>query len=66
MSFLTCSPSGSALISGNDNHVAVMEVMGEFIYPEIENLPGYLKNIAFWYPLIFSINAPSGRLETLI
>jgi arylsulfatase len=37
----TCSPTRSALLSGNDNHVAGLGVMGEFIYPEIEKLPGY-------------------------
>jgi arylsulfatase len=37
----TCSPTRAALLSGNDNHVAGMGVMAEFIYPEIENLPGY-------------------------
>jgi arylsulfatase len=37
----TCSPTRAALLSGNDNHVAGMGVMGEFIYPEIANLPGY-------------------------
>jgi arylsulfatase len=37
----TCSPTRSALLSGNDNHVAGVGVMREFIYPEIENLPGY-------------------------
>ncbi|MBT8462064.1 MAG: arylsulfatase, partial [Gemmatimonadetes bacterium] len=37
----TCSPTRSALLSGNDNHVAGLGVMGEFIYPEIADLPGY-------------------------
>jgi len=37
----TCSPTRSVLLSGNDNHVAGLGVMGEMSYPEIENLPGY-------------------------
>lgn len=37
----TCSPSRTALLSGNDNHVAGMGVMGEFVYPAIANQPGY-------------------------
>jgi len=37
----TCSPTRSSLMTGNDNHVAGMGVMGEFIYPEIADLPGY-------------------------
>jgi arylsulfatase len=42
----TCSPTRSALLSGNDNHVAGMGVMSEFIYPEIEKLPGYVGHLA--------------------
>jgi arylsulfatase len=42
----TCSPTRSALLSGNDNHVAGMGVMGEFIYPEIKGLPGYVGHLA--------------------
>jgi arylsulfatase len=37
----TCSPTRASLLSGNDNHVAGMGVMAEFIYPAIEGLPGY-------------------------
>ncbi len=37
----TCSPTRSALMSGNDNHVAGMGVMSEFIYPGIANQTGY-------------------------
>ncbi len=37
----TCSPTRSALMSGNTNHVAGMGVMSEFIYPAIENRLGY-------------------------
>jgi arylsulfatase len=42
----TCSPTRAALLSGNDNHVAGMGVMGEFIYPEIADLPGYVGHLA--------------------
>ncbi len=37
----TCSPTRSSLLTGNDNHVAGMGVMSEFIYPEIAGLAGY-------------------------
>ncbi len=37
----TCSPTRSALLTGSDNHVAGMGVMGEFIYPQIAGLAGY-------------------------
>jgi len=37
----TCSPTRSALMSGNTNHFAGMGVMAEFIYPAIEGRPGY-------------------------
>jgi arylsulfatase len=42
----TCSPTRAALMSGNDNHVAGMGVMSEFIYPEIAGLPGYAGHLA--------------------
>jgi arylsulfatase len=42
----TCSPTRSALLSGNDNHVAGLGVMGEFIYPEIADRPGYAGHLA--------------------
>jgi arylsulfatase len=42
----TCSPTRAALLSGNDNHVAGMGVMGEFRYPEIADLPGYAGHLA--------------------
>ncbi len=42
----TCSPTRAALLSGNDNHVAGMGVMSEFIYPEIAELPGYVGHLA--------------------
>jgi arylsulfatase len=39
----TCSPTRSALLTGNDNHVAGMGVMEETIYPALDalQLPGY-------------------------
>jgi arylsulfatase len=42
----TCSPTRAALLSGNDNHVAGMGVMSEFIYPEIAALPGYAGHLS--------------------
>ena len=42
----TCSPTRAALMSGNDNHVAGMGVMAEFIYPAVANLPGYAGHLA--------------------
>ena len=42
----TCSPTRAALMSGNDNHVAGMGVMAEFVYPAIANLPGYVGHLA--------------------
>jgi arylsulfatase len=42
----TCSPSRAALLSGNDNHVAGMGVMSEFIYPAIAGLPGYVGHLS--------------------
>ncbi len=42
----TCSPTRAALMSGNDNHVAGMGVMAEFIYPAIEGLPGYVGHLS--------------------
>jgi arylsulfatase len=39
----TCSPTRSALLTGNDNHVAGFGIMGEMDYPALHNLalPGY-------------------------
>jgi arylsulfatase len=42
----TCSPTRAALLSGADNHVAGMGVMGEFIYPAIKDLPGYVGHLS--------------------
>jgi hypothetical protein len=42
----TCSPTRAALMSGNDNHVAGLGVMAEFIYPAIEKLPGYAGHLS--------------------
>ena len=39
----TCSPTRSALLTGNDNHVAGLGIMSELDYPQLHNLylPGY-------------------------
>ncbi len=39
----TCSPTRSALLTGNDNHVAGLGIMEEVDYPQLHNLqlPGY-------------------------
>jgi arylsulfatase A-like enzyme len=37
----TCSPTRSALLTGNDNHIAGLGIMGEASYPELKGLPGY-------------------------
>lgn len=39
----TCSPTRSALLTGNDNHVAGFGIMSEMDYPRLHNqhLPGY-------------------------
>lgn len=39
----TCSPTRSALLTGNDNHVAGLGIMGEADYPALHDLhlPGY-------------------------
>jgi len=56
----TCSPTRSALLSGNDNHVAGMGVMAEFIYPEIEGLPGYVGHLADQVAIIPEILRQAG------
>jgi len=40
----SCSPTRSALLTGNDNHVAGMGIMSEMDYPFLHNkqLPGYM------------------------
>lgn len=37
----TCSPTRSVLLTGNDNHIAGLGVMGEASYPELKGLSGY-------------------------
>jgi arylsulfatase A-like enzyme len=37
----TCSPTRSVLLTGNDNHVAGLGIMGEASYPALKGLPGY-------------------------
>jgi arylsulfatase len=40
----TCSPTRSALLTGNDNHVAGLGIMSEMDYPTLhhQKLPGYM------------------------
>ncbi|ULQ55798.1 arylsulfatase [Flavihumibacter rivuli] len=44
----TCSPTRSALLTGNDNHVAGLGIMGELDYPALHelNLPGYAAELS--------------------
>jgi len=37
----TCSPTRSVLLTGSDNHIAGLGVMGEASYPELESFPRY-------------------------
>ncbi len=37
----TCSPTRSVLLTGNDNHIAGLGIMGEMTYPALKGLPGY-------------------------
>jgi arylsulfatase A-like enzyme len=37
----TCSPTRSVLLTGYDNHIAGLGVMGEASYPALKGLPGY-------------------------
>jgi len=41
----TCSPTRSALLSGNDNHVAGMGVMSEVSYPQLAGKDGYVGHL---------------------
>jgi arylsulfatase A-like enzyme len=41
----TCSPTRSVLLSGNDNHVAGMGVMGELTYPQLAGKDGYVGHL---------------------
>lgn len=56
----TCSPTRAALMSGNDNHVAGLGVMAEFIYPAIEKLPGYAGHLSDQVATIPEILRESG------
>ncbi len=56
----TCSPTRAALLSGADNHVAGMGVMGEFIYPAIKDLPGYAGRLSEQVPAIPEILRKAG------
>jgi arylsulfatase len=44
----TCSPTRSALLTGNDNHVAGFGVMEEMNYPALhrQQLPGYMAHLS--------------------
>ena len=44
----TCSPTRSALLTGNDNHVAGLGIMSELDYPALHNqhLPGYSAHLS--------------------
>ncbi|ULQ52001.1 arylsulfatase [Flavihumibacter fluvii] len=44
----TCSPTRSALLTGNDNHVAGLGIMSEMDYPALHqlNLPGYRAHLS--------------------
>lgn len=44
----TCSPTRSALLTGNDNHVAGLGIMSELDYPALHNqhLPGYAAHLS--------------------
>jgi arylsulfatase len=44
----TCSPSRSALLTGNDNHVAGVGIMSEMDYPALhdQQLPGYSASLS--------------------
>lgn len=37
----TCSPTRSVLLTGSDNHIAGLGIMGEVKYPALDGLPGY-------------------------
>lgn len=41
-----CSPTRSCLLTGNDNHVAGIGIMGEATYPALEGLPGYTGHLS--------------------
>jgi len=42
----TCSPTRSVLLSGSDNHVAGLGVMGELSYPQIAGKDGYTGHLS--------------------
>lgn len=57
----TCSPTRSALLTGNDNHVAGLGIMNEMDYPALQQqqLPGYsgyLSNEVVTIPELLSSN----------
>lgn len=55
----TCSPTRSVLLTGKDNHIAGLGIMGEASYPELKGLPGYtghLSNQVITLPEILQSN----------
>jgi arylsulfatase A-like enzyme len=42
----TCSPTRSVLLTGNDNHIAGLGIMGEASYPALKGLPGYTGHLS--------------------
>src|SRR5512137_2064970 len=58
----TCSPTRSALLTGNDNHVAGMGVMEETIYPALAqlDLPGYAGHLSSQVTTIPEILSQAG------
>jgi arylsulfatase len=58
----TCSPTRSALLTGNDNHVAGLGVMEETMYPDLSQLQlpgyaGYLSNEVITIPEVLLQNS---------
>ena len=58
----TCSPTRSALLTGNDNHVAGLGIMSEMDYPALHNqkLPGYSGHLSDQVVTIEEILQESG------
>jgi len=42
----TCSPTRSVLLTGKDNHIAGLGIMGEASYPALKGLPGYTGHLS--------------------
>lgn len=58
----TCSPSRSAMLTGNDNHVAGLGIMSEMDYPALHalNLPGYSGHLSNQVVTIPELLRPEG------